>query len=298
MKDFYYIFRNKEQVVKHAESLKIKDIDYKLNDKLTKRIHEIKENILYSLPEHENIEYFYLNGTHEYIGISFIYKDKPSCEHCISIQIRKEDFFDNRISINYNITDITYAYFNEERIEHLEKINSNLFTKIKHIFFNRIISRRAIRGKFTVSPVYLFYKIFFFAHKKRIKDITKLIGLRHYNEFYQNVSPCSWGFNTIYKDHNLKQDLACFLKSDNEFLNLLMETYRLLLIKDDHYNKISNKDIILLLEEYKNNLFIKSKYSDYRYFNQNNFKNILDILKISDGYNQDAKNLLDLQYQF
>lgn len=69
-------------------------------------------------------------------------------------------------------------------------------------------------------------------------------------------------------------------------------------MKDFYYNKISNKDIILLLEECKNNLFIKSKHNDYRYFNQNNFEDILDILKISDGYNQDAKNLLDLQYQF
>ena len=313
MKDFYYIFRNKKQILKHVERFRIKDIDYGFsNEKLTKRIDEIKDMILHSLPEYENIEHFHLNGSYESVCISFIYKDKPSCEHNIVIDLQNNDFSKNSVknmSILYSINDITYSYLGEDKNEYLKMIDGKFFEKIKHNFFRSKIENRTvfkgavdkdkyIDGIFNTISINLFYKLFSFAHRKKTKEITTLLDLKKYTELSHNVSSASWGFNTIYKNHSSNLNLDCFLKSENKIFHLLMESYRLLLIKDDFYNKISNKDILLLLDKYKDNIFSESNFIGFRHFNQNNFNDIIDILRVSDGYNQNAKDLIDLQYQF
>lgn len=310
MKDLYYLFRNKKQVVKHVEGFRTPNFKLQIkNEGVAQRIEQIKKEILHSLPDYENIEHFILSGTSKYISVFFVYKDKPSCEHYITINVIDEfsNVASNTVSIVYTISDITYSYLNEDRAAYLKMVENSFFTRIKRNFFRNKIECRfiskgyenkktSIKSMFSTLHVHLFYKLFFFAHKKTIKEITKLFDLKKSKELFNNVSPSSWGFNTIYKTQTTKQNLDDVLDSKNKTIDLLMESYRLLLMKNTCYDKIRSKDILSLFERYNDHIFFKTESGYFEEFNQNNFDEIIDVIKFSDGYNEDSKDLLDLRY--
>tara|TARA_Y100001960_G_scaffold333998_2_gene443355 strand:- start:45241 stop:46191 length:951 start_codon:yes stop_codon:yes gene_type:complete len=297
-KGWYFLFRNKKNIMELIESEEKEKKSYQLEFK-NKELKIIKDKLFEELKEefsktktYGELKDFNVTSSPRFqcVLISFRFENRRSFEYTLKLTFKEE-----KIELRAEVREFGYCYPNYLKVEEYKKsLKENKWLQIKKKMFDFLL----YNGIDLIVKMrdFLIRKTMYICNKKGVDNFEKMLGIKDIKSHYYITTPSQFSllmFNILKVKRFKIKDID---KEENKHIKTIFNICKMSLVEETDFEKFDNIELAMFNKENKK-IYLEEETENYQKIDVDKYRNLVDYMRMTDyKYNEETKELIELNY--